>query len=570
MTSTTLSRNGHRETTFEDLKGLRAEGYIRESSLDQRDGFGPDIQRHSIERFAESYGLVLGGRWYAEFLSGRQVRKRREFQQFIDDARVDAYDVLLVDHTSRFGRNQEECIRYKGELQRLGKTIVFVSQGIISGSDRDFLAERINETLDEAYSRNLSRYVAAGLAEKAEHGLHVGPSPLGYKSDLVAGKRERKVIDPETMPALLMALREYAGGQSSFREAADHLNAQGFRTRKGSLFTGYNLRDILANCFYDGKIVHHEGLPDEGVIDGCHEVPTEVRELWRRCQDIKRHRAVTAVGHPRAERRSYPFSRVLRCHRCGSPYHGEATYYRGVATLRLTHERRAQGRNCKTQGRSRTVASLSQEFNERVLTNLHLDGGWKAMIVSALQREGTRDDDGAERARLQRALENLRKQHVWGDLSDEEYRRERTAVERQLKIVTADNRPTELPNLERAAQLLSDLPSLWSHPGVTDEQRETVVQEVFSQIIIDGKALVAVEPKPAYIPLFAAMLLQDSVGYRDLDPPPSPPRTLCSKRPGEPISELTLPASAQIQVGRSSKSVSGRETAADRSAAVCC
>ena len=61
-----------------------------------------------------------------------------------------------VDHTSRFGRNQAECIRYKEELRRLGKTVVFVSQGIVSGSDRDFLAERINETLDEQYSRNLS------------------------------------------------------------------------------------------------------------------------------------------------------------------------------------------------------------------------------------------------------------------------------------------------------------------------------------------------------------------------------------------------------------------------------
>jgi hypothetical protein len=29
--------------------------------------------------------------------------------------------------------------------------VIFVSQGIISGSDRDFLSERINETLDEQY-----------------------------------------------------------------------------------------------------------------------------------------------------------------------------------------------------------------------------------------------------------------------------------------------------------------------------------------------------------------------------------------------------------------------------------
>ncbi len=90
----------------------------------------------------------------------------------MDEVHLDLYDVLLVGHTSRFGRNQEECIRYIGELRALEKVVVFVSQGIISGSDRDFLNERINETLDEAYSRNLSRYVSANseLKEDNYHG----------------------------------------------------------------------------------------------------------------------------------------------------------------------------------------------------------------------------------------------------------------------------------------------------------------------------------------------------------------------------------------------------------------
>ena len=155
-----------RQPTFEDLRGLRAEGYIRDSTLDQKDGFGPAIQKGNEERFAKAYGLVLGRRWYTEFVSGRSVEKRLEFHRFLEDAGMDLFDVLLVDHTSRFGRNQAECIRYNEELRLLGKTVVFVSQGIISGSDRDFLAERINETLDEQYSRNLSRYVSAGLYEK--------------------------------------------------------------------------------------------------------------------------------------------------------------------------------------------------------------------------------------------------------------------------------------------------------------------------------------------------------------------------------------------------------------------
>ena len=185
-----------RRLTFEDLRGLRAEGYIRDSTLDQRDGFGPEIQRHNEERFAETYGLVLGNRWYTEFVSGRHVQKRKEFQQLIEDSALDQFDVLLVDHTSRFGRNQAECIRYKEQLQHLEKVVVFVSQGINSGSDRDFLNERINETLDEQYSRNLSRYVSSGLAEKVNHGLAVGPPPLGYKSEILPGRKgERKVVD---------------------------------------------------------------------------------------------------------------------------------------------------------------------------------------------------------------------------------------------------------------------------------------------------------------------------------------------------------------------------------------
>ena len=88
MKNTRTLRKADRILTFEALKGLRAEGYIRDSTLDQRDGFGPDIQRHNEERFAESYGLILGNRWYTEFVSGRSADKRREFQKVIEDARL--------------------------------------------------------------------------------------------------------------------------------------------------------------------------------------------------------------------------------------------------------------------------------------------------------------------------------------------------------------------------------------------------------------------------------------------------------------------------------------------------
>ena len=72
MTRRELRSYNPRIDSFEDLRGLRAEGYVRDSTLDQGDGFGPTIQRTNEQRFAETYGLVLGERWYTEFVSGRE------------------------------------------------------------------------------------------------------------------------------------------------------------------------------------------------------------------------------------------------------------------------------------------------------------------------------------------------------------------------------------------------------------------------------------------------------------------------------------------------------------------
>jgi hypothetical protein len=93
-----------------------------------------------------------------------------------------------------------------------------------------------------------------------------------------------------------------------------------------------------------------------------------------------------------------------------------------------------------------------------------------------------------------------------GDISDDEYRREREIIMRQLEVHTTTVKPTHLPNLERAANFLEDLPALWLHSGVTHEEREFLVRQVSRRITIDWKEFVDIEPKPEYAPLFATMV----------------------------------------------------------------
>ena len=66
---------------------------------------------------------------------------------------------------------------------------------------------------------------------------------------------------------------------------------------------------------------------------------------------------------------------------------------------------------------------------------------------------------------------------------------------------TATTERTEVADLEglaRAAELLQDLPSLWAHPGVTQEQRREFVREAFESIQLDDAGIRAVEPREPY------------------------------------------------------------------------
>ncbi len=156
---------------------------------------------------------------------------------------------------------------------------------------------------------------------------------------------------------------------------------------------------------------------------------------------------------------------------------------------------------------------------------LRLPVSWRDDIINAL-RSGMPEnhEEDTQRVRIEKAIENIRKQHKWGDIDDGQYNREKQDLDRQLKSLNHANIPINIPNLERSSKLLQDLPSIWSHPGVEDSQREALIKDVFANITIGGKSLISIEPKPEYAPLFASMVMDyNKVGNRKLDSPPSPP-----------------------------------------------
>lgn len=272
------------------------------------------------------------------------------------------------------------------------------------------------------------------------------------------------VPDGSTMPALTHLLKGYASGDLSFRTLALDLNAKGYLTSDGRPFTESSISTVLNNRFYDGKAVYHRGRADEEVRDGVHQIPQEVQDLWRRCQEVRRERARPGLPSPAArEHRIYPLSGVLICDNCGEPFHGITSHWRNKRYPRMAHS----WRRCGCRPSSVNAAAVEEEFAGRVLGCVTLDGGWREAVLRDLVNEGPKLDHTLDIKRIEAVLANLRKQYLWGTIDDQEFKSEHREFQRQIRNLEVSEPPSMTPDRDRAVQMLQDLPALWRHPGVT-------------------------------------------------------------------------------------------------------
>ncbi|MDO8532157.1 MAG: hypothetical protein Q7T26_08320 [Dehalococcoidia bacterium] len=146
---------------------------------------------------------------------------------------------------------------------------------------------------------------------------------------------------------------------------------------------------------------------------------------------------------------------------------------------------------------------MEQEFADRVIPRIALDDGWRKAVPTCLAHKNPQPDHSGEVQRLEMALANLRKQHLWSAMTDEDFRSEFRQIECQLRALSTPQPDVPTPNLDRTTAILRDLSVLWRHQGVTPRQHRNLAGEVFEEIRLRGQTLVAFKPRPHHAPLFA-------------------------------------------------------------------
>ena len=235
----------------------RAVFYGRYSS-DRQTEQSIEGQRRVCEEFAKAEQIQIVGEYIDRATSGTSTEHREQFQKMLKDSKNGGWDYVLVYKLDRFARSRYDSAISKQQLKKNGVKVLSATERI-TDSPEGILIEGLLESMDEYFSRELSRKCKRGIRESIIKGHNFGGRVLyGYDR-----KDKRFVINEEQAVNVRRIFKSYLSG-CTIQSIADQLNADGYRTNYGNEFKRYTVSDILHNDKYTG--IHY--------IDGIEEPET--------------------------------------------------------------------------------------------------------------------------------------------------------------------------------------------------------------------------------------------------------------------------------------------------------
>lgn len=201
------------------------------------------------------------GKYEDAGVTGTSVRKRKGFQQMLDDGlKLHKYDLIVTRETKRFARNTVDALSYVRLLKQHGIEVYFVSDGIWTISDNDGeLRLSIMATIAQEESRKTSENVRAGQKISRQKGVLRGTGNiLGYRR---AGRNQYE-LDTEQASTVKNIYKWYLSGDG-IRTIKRKLEERGIKTATGKSNWQFQvIDDILKNPFYTGRQRQLERISD--------------------------------------------------------------------------------------------------------------------------------------------------------------------------------------------------------------------------------------------------------------------------------------------------------------------
>jgi site-specific DNA recombinase len=287
------------------------------STEQQVDGNSLATQKAQLLRYARDKGYAVTDIYVDAGLSGKDMN-RPELQRLLGDAAKRRFDIVLVWKVDRISRSMKDFLGLIATLREHGVELAAL--------DQQFDTSDPVGTLTLHMLGGFAQFEREMLVERTKEGhLHrlrrqdwsCGPVPFGYR------KENGRLIEVPQEAAVVRRIFDLFLKLKRRRAVAMRLNEEGVKTRKGKLWTGNRVTDILLNPVYIGANAYGRHRRADArlrakaewtVVPGMRR-PMVEPETFEKAQALL-GRATT----PRAEQSAhrYALSGLVRCGKCGS------------------------------------------------------------------------------------------------------------------------------------------------------------------------------------------------------------------------------------------------------------
>lgn len=294
-------------------------------STDRQNPDSIEIQVNKCSDWCSEHGIPILGVFADMAVSGMKDT-RPQYQQMMRQLKTGGADTVVIYDQSRMFRKMTAWFAFRAELEKLGVTVVSVTQPQIGGDLRDptnFLTEGSMALFNQIWALQTRQKVIEKMRVMASNGQHTGGKPpLGYT--VIDGKL---VIDEKEAKLVRTIFADYAAGKT-YREIIAALNAAGHTTKQGNRFGSNSLHDLLRNEKYIGVLTYGrvQKRPDGSRNShGGHRadairlenaIPAIVdKETWEAVQIKMEKNKKELAGRPTSAR-EYPLKGKVYCAEC--------------------------------------------------------------------------------------------------------------------------------------------------------------------------------------------------------------------------------------------------------------
>jgi site-specific DNA recombinase len=249
-----------------NLKPLTAViGYVRVSTTRQRDeGVSLAAQEARIYRWAADRGVEAARVTICrdEGISGSKASNRPGLARALDLATAARGRALIVYSLSRLARSIKDTLAIAERLERAEADLVSLSEQIDTTSAAGKMLFRLLAVLAEFEKDLATERTEGAIAFKRSKGQRVGQVPYGFRVGADGATLEP---DPAEVAAIEAVDQLSASGLGS-RAIAREMDARGFATKLGGLWSESTVRQLLKRVHADGHAEDVEGREDEDAV----------------------------------------------------------------------------------------------------------------------------------------------------------------------------------------------------------------------------------------------------------------------------------------------------------------